>query len=115
MSDSVPAGEVFAELAKNPAMRAEFERHAVADAVSVWLVGYRASHGLSQRQFAAKVGLSQSAIARWEAGDTAPTIEALLRLSRALGEPVELEVQRWDPPAIETVVIGGSRIAQAAA
>lgn len=114
MSDSIPAGEVFAELAKDPATRAEFERHAVADAVSVWLVGYRATHGLSQRQFAAKVGLKQSAIARWEAGDTAPTIEALLCLSRALGEPVELEIQRWDPPAVETVIIGGRRTAKAA-
>jgi ribosome-binding protein aMBF1 (putative translation factor) len=106
MGKSVPAEQVFAELAKDPATRAEFERHAVADAVSVWLVGYRAAHGLSQRQLAARVGMKQSAVARLESGDIEPKMSTLLRLSRALGKPLELQVQHWDPPTVETVIIG---------
>jgi ribosome-binding protein aMBF1 (putative translation factor) len=106
MGNSIPAEQVFAELAKDPATRAEFERHAIADAVSVWLVGYRAAHDLSQRQLAARVGMRQSAIARLEAGDIEPKMSTLLRLSRALGQRLELQVEHWDPPMVETVIVG---------
>lgn len=108
MGKSIPADEVFAQLAQDPATRAEFERNAVADAVSVWLVGYRARNDLSQRELARLVGLHQAAIARLERGDIEPKMTTLLRLSRALGEPLELEINRGDPAAIERVVIGAT-------
>jgi len=68
------------------------ERNAVADAVSVWLVGYRAAHGISPRALAARVGIEQAAIARLEAGDVEPRLSTLLRLAGALGTAVDLQL-----------------------
>lgn len=48
-------------------------------------------HGWSQTQLAAVAGMTQSAVARFEAGGTVPTLLVLERLAHALD--VELAVQ----------------------
>jgi transcriptional regulator with XRE-family HTH domain len=50
----------------------------------------REQHGWSQTELARQAGMTQSAIARFEAGGTVPTLPVLERLARALG--VELAV-----------------------
>lgn len=45
----------------------------------------RESHGLSQRDLAERVGTTQSAIARLEAGKISPTLPTLDRIAVALG------------------------------
>jgi len=82
--------EVHEELMTNPEYRAEFERTAVASAVSVWLVGYRARHSLTQRQLATRLGMAQAAVARLERGDIEPKLSTLRRLSRELGVPLSV-------------------------
>ncbi|NUQ00937.1 MAG: helix-turn-helix transcriptional regulator [Armatimonadetes bacterium] len=106
MAKSIPLAELLASAREDPEYRAVVERHAVADAVSLWLVKYRARHGLTQRSLAARVGMQQSAIARLEQGDIEPKMSTLLRLARSLGEPLELEIVRDDPATAETVVVG---------
>ncbi len=44
--------------------------------------------GLSQTELAEKVDSSASTVGRWEAGDAAISVPALLSLSRSLGKPV---------------------------
>jgi ribosome-binding protein aMBF1 (putative translation factor) len=51
----------------------------------------REQHGWSQTQLAQAAGMTQSAVARFEAGGTVPTLPILERLARALD--VELDVQ----------------------
>jgi len=51
----------------------------------------RERHGWSQTQLAAAAGMTQSAVARFEAGGTVPTLPVLERLAHALD--VELAVQ----------------------
>jgi ribosome-binding protein aMBF1 (putative translation factor) len=51
----------------------------------------RERHGWSQSQLAAAAGMTQSAVARFEAGGTVPTLPVLERLAHALD--VELAVQ----------------------
>jgi ribosome-binding protein aMBF1 (putative translation factor) len=51
----------------------------------------RERHGWSQTQLAAAAGMTQSAIARFEAGGTVPTLPVLERLAHALD--VDLAVQ----------------------
>jgi transcriptional regulator with XRE-family HTH domain len=51
----------------------------------------REEHGWSQAQLAGEAGMTQSAVARFEAGGTVPTIPVLQRLAAALG--TELIVQ----------------------
>lgn len=53
--------------------------------------GLREEHGWSQTQLAQAAGMTQSAVARFEAGGTVPTLPVLERLARALD--VELAVR----------------------
>ena len=69
--------------ANDPAYAAESDRLALADAVSVAVVRYRAEHGLTQTAFAAELGWKQPQVARLERGDVTPSLESLQRLARA--------------------------------
>lgn len=40
---------------------------------------------LSQREFAQALGISQSAVAQWEAGKTVPTLDNLVKAAGILG------------------------------
>ncbi len=104
MAKSVTLDAMLADSLGEPEFRAACERNAVADAVSVWLVGYRAAHGLSQRALAARVGMKQAAIARLEAGDVEPKLSTLLRLAGALGTPVDLQLD-LDGPSTPAVTV----------
>jgi transcriptional regulator with XRE-family HTH domain len=84
--------EVLAECLTDPAFRREWERTAVARAVALWLADYRDRHGLSQEELAGRTGLRQPAIARLEAGDTEPKLSTLLRLTEALGVPLDIRL-----------------------
>jgi transcriptional regulator with XRE-family HTH domain len=79
------AEEFLNEQLENPEFREEWNRTALARAVSLRLIGYRSDHGLSQTQLAKKIGIKQPAVARLEAGEKNPTWETLHRLSAALG------------------------------
>ncbi|MGB6165525.1 MAG: helix-turn-helix transcriptional regulator [Pseudonocardiaceae bacterium] len=51
----------------------------------------RVQQGLSQTELARRAGMTQPAVARFEAGGTVPTLPVLERLARSLG--TELTVQ----------------------
>ena len=57
--------------------------------------------GLTQAEMAARMGTTQSAIARMEGGGVRPTLETLERLARAVGQELvvgvgaELSQNRW--------------------
>jgi ribosome-binding protein aMBF1 (putative translation factor) len=70
---------------RDPAIRQAWERTALARAVALRLVEYRADTGLSQSALARKIQMSQPAIARLEAGDNNLSVDALIRLSQGLG------------------------------
>lgn len=67
----------------DPAYAAEADRLALAGAVSVAIVKYRAEKHLSQAQFASEMGWKQPAVARLERGDHQPALATLERLARA--------------------------------
>lgn len=48
------------------------------------LIKARLERGLTQRAMAEKLGVKQSALARWEAGETLPTLTTLYRLAQVL-------------------------------
>ncbi len=63
----------------------------------------RKQAGLSQEQLAEKLGLSRQAVAKWEAGTSAPSTENLLRLCEALNVPLETLIsEKTESPAKET-------------
>src|SRR5438445_10379861 len=86
------AKDVLAKHLANPESRAEWERSALARAVAVAVVDYRAKHRLTQTQLAERLGLRQPHVARIELGEHTPSIETLQRLSRVLGLRFIMEV-----------------------
>ena len=120
--------EIRAEqLRQDPALRAHWERTALARAVALAVVGYRVKHHLTQTQLAEKLGTRQPQVARLEMGEHNPSLEMLQRLARTLGLRfiVEVAPAGADAPAsaltlpsgvevVEDVTADGSRILVAA-
>ncbi len=50
---------------------------------------YRESAGYSQESLAARMGLSQQAIAKWETGEAMPRADKLPELARTLGRTID--------------------------
>ena len=46
---------------------------------------FREKAGLSQREFAAAIGVSQAAVAQWETGAAQPTLDNLRKAAVVLG------------------------------
>lgn len=91
---NIPTHEdVLAEhLDADPEYRRAWERTALARAVAVKVIAYRAEHRLSQTVLARRLGMSQPAIARLESGEHNPTFPTLLRLSKTLGIELALHI-----------------------
>lgn len=85
--------EVLAEqLRDDPEFRAEWERTALARAVSVTLVGWRSERDLTQRELADLLGMKQPQVARLERGDVNPGMDTLMRLAAGLGIEFTIDV-----------------------
>lgn len=86
--------ELIAEqLRTDPEFRAEWERTALARAVAVAIVRYRAEHDLSQRELAVRLGMKQPQVARLELGDVNPSIETLMRIASRLRLEFKIDVR----------------------
>ncbi|MGH3930373.1 MAG: helix-turn-helix transcriptional regulator [Pseudonocardiaceae bacterium] len=92
LSDLTSADDVKAEALSKPAVRAEWDRTAMAREVASRVVRYRVEHGLSQAELAAKLGVSQPYVARLESGAHPPTLATLVRLAQRLGLEFHIDV-----------------------
>ncbi len=104
LSDLPTHEEVLAEhLDADPDYRREWERAALARAIAVKVIAYRAEHGLSQTALAGRLKMTQPAVARLESGEHNPTFPTLLRLSDALGIELAIDIS---PTGHEPQLIG---------
>jgi transcriptional regulator with XRE-family HTH domain len=104
LSDLPTHEEVLAEhLDADPDYRREWERTALARAIAVKVIAYRAEHGLSQTALAGRLKMTQPAVARLESGEHNPTFPTLLRLSDALGIELAIDIS---PTGHEPQLIG---------
>jgi transcriptional regulator with XRE-family HTH domain len=87
------------ELRPDPEFRAEWERTALARAVAVAVVRYRAEHDLSQRELAGRLGIKQPQVARLELGEVNPSMQTLMRISAQLGLEFTIDVRPLGAPA----------------
>jgi transcriptional regulator with XRE-family HTH domain len=93
VSDLKTASQIAEEeMEASPAIRREVERTALANAVAILVIEYRADHDLSQTQLARQLGMHQSAIARLEAGDHEPSLSTLARLAKGLGIDFQIDI-----------------------
>jgi len=74
-----------ARLLANPKVKAEYGALAPEFEIAAELLRARPREGLSQAEFAERMGSSQSAIARLENGHTLPSTKTLLRYAEATG------------------------------
>jgi ribosome-binding protein aMBF1 (putative translation factor) len=79
-------------LLANPKVKSEYDALAPEFEISAELVKARSRAGLSQAELAARMGTSQSAIARLESGQTLPSTKTLLRYARATGSKVHVRL-----------------------
>jgi ribosome-binding protein aMBF1 (putative translation factor) len=104
LSDLSTHEEVLAgHLDADPEYRREWERTALARAVAVKVIAYRAEHELSQTALAKRLRMSQPAVARLESGEHNPTFPMLLRISDALGIELAIDIT---PSGHEPQLIG---------
>ena len=73
------------EILKDPAKRKAYEEHRVEAKIYAALVRERIQHKLTQKQLAQKIGIAQSALARFESGRGNPTLAFLQKVTSALG------------------------------
>jgi len=74
----------------DPEMREAYRREVPYAEVARAIIALRVRHGLSQSEFAAKVGRPQSYIARLESGKSNVEVGTLLALAQALGEHLNI-------------------------
>jgi DNA-binding XRE family transcriptional regulator len=97
--DVIKAGEASYQrwresLAQNPDYQTIYEEEAAKSALWLQLVEARQEAGLTQKQLAEKLGVSQAQVARLEQeGYDAYTLNTLRRYVAALGDEFELEVK----------------------
>ncbi len=85
--------EVLAEyLASDPEFAVEWERLALARMVAVQLIGYRSDHGLSQRELAKRLSVSQPRVVELESGEKNPQIETLVKIAAATGLEFAIDI-----------------------
>lgn len=86
--------EVKRERADSPARRRGYERAERTIRLALEIHELREKRGLSQRELAERLGTTQSAVARLEAGNVSPSLPTLDKVAEALG--VELVVSFVD-------------------
>lgn len=100
MSDVfIPHSAVEAEALLDPEYRVEWERTALARAVALRLVIYRADHKLSQRDLAERLGIKQPQVNRLESGDVNPSIDTLARIADRLEIEIALDIRPTGAPS----------------
>lgn len=92
--------ELIAEqLRTDPEFRAQWERTALARAVAIAIVRYRAEHDLSQRELAHRLNMKQPQVARLELGEVNPSMDTLMRIASSLGIEFTIDVRPAGTPA----------------
>ncbi|MFI1192347.1 multiprotein-bridging factor 1 family protein [Micromonospora sp. NPDC020750] len=96
MNDRVDWNELRERRMTEPGAAEAYEAARIAFELGQTVRQLREQNGWSQTQLARTAGMTQSAVARFEAGGTVPTLAVLERLARALG--MKLDV-RFAPAA----------------
>jgi DNA-binding XRE family transcriptional regulator len=82
---TIPFEKIKARLLANPKVKAGYDALAPEFEIAAELLRARRRAGLSQADLAARMGTSQSTIARLESGQTLPSTKTLLRYAEATG------------------------------
>jgi predicted transcriptional regulator len=96
MSNRTSWDDIRAARADSPARKRGYEKAGRAIRLAFEIRALREKKGLSQRELAERVGTTQSAIARLEAGNVSPSLPTLDKIAAALGAEVSLSIVDLD-------------------
>jgi transcriptional regulator with XRE-family HTH domain len=74
---------------------------------SMMVLNYRVAHGLTQKQLAEKIGVSQAMIAKYECGEFNPSLKTIWEVSRKMGFGVHLNFFDREGRVPESEASGG--------
>ena len=80
------------EILAEPELKAEYDALSPEFELARAVITLREGIGLTQREFAAKVGMKQSQLARIESGKQTPKLKTLAKLAAAAGYEVEVNL-----------------------
>lgn len=89
---TIPFDKFKARLLSDPEVRREYEALAPEFEISAELLRARLRAGLSQAELAARMGTSQSSIARLESGQNLPSTKTLLRFAEATRSRIQVRL-----------------------
>ena len=89
---TIPFERIKARLLANPKVKAEYDALAPEFEIAAELIKARVRAGLSQAELVARMGTSQSTIARLESGQTLPSTKTLLRYAKATGSKFQVRL-----------------------
>jgi ribosome-binding protein aMBF1 (putative translation factor) len=89
---TIPMEEIERRLLADPEVQREYDALAPEFEIAAELIRARIRAGLSQAELAARMGTSQSAVARLEGGQTLPSTKTLLRFAKATGSKVQVRI-----------------------
>lgn len=85
-------GDFVREQLKDPKIKAEYDKLEPQFSLIRQVLDARIKKKISQKELAKRMGTKQSAIARFEGGDTNPTLSFIQRLARATNTPLTISV-----------------------
>ncbi len=94
MSKLIPIDRAAAQWRKDPEFIREYDALEEEFALAASLIKARIQAGLTQEEVAARMGTTQSAIARLEGGKSLPSTATLIRFARATGTRLRLSFER---------------------
>ena len=78
--------------AKRPGLKREYDALGFEFAILDAIISARAKKGMTQKILAQKIGTKQSAIARFESGQSNPTLSFIQKVSDALGVQIRVTI-----------------------
>jgi len=97
MSERTSWSEIRDRRMREPGAVEAYQATALAYELGCTVRGLREQRGWSQTQLASEAGMTQSAVARFEAGGTVPSLPVLDRLARALDADLIVRVTPREP------------------
>jgi ribosome-binding protein aMBF1 (putative translation factor) len=94
MNEMIPFEKIAAKWRKDSEFMREYDALEEEFALATALIKARADAGLTQEQLAARMGTTQSVIARLEGGKARPSTTTLAKLAKATGTRLRVSFER---------------------
>ena len=89
-ANTISWDSIRADVLTDPTVKAEYNVLEAEFSTASLLIALRAASGLTQREFAKRVGMKQSQLARIESGKQVPKLETLAKLAAGAGYSIEV-------------------------